>query len=131
MPYAAPVADLLRSLSANGDLERILALPGYADLGLGVDDIAPVLEEAGKFASQVLDPLNRVGDLEGSRVTPEGVVAATGFKEAYRQFIAAGWPALAAPAAFGGQGLPHVVCPYYEVSWIELLVTVKQSGSEA
>ena len=76
MPYAAPVADLLRSLSANGDLERILALPGYADLGLGVDDIAPVLEEAGKFASQVLDPLNRVGDLEGSRVTPEGVVAA-------------------------------------------------------
>ena len=109
MPYAAPVADLLRSLSANGQLDQVLALPGYADLGLGRDDIAAVIEEAGKFATQVLDPLNRVGDLEGSRVTPEGVISAKGFKEAYQQFIAAGWPALAAPSAYGGQGLPHVV----------------------
>ncbi|MFM7067199.1 MAG: acyl-CoA dehydrogenase, partial [Gammaproteobacteria bacterium] len=101
MPYAAPVADLLRSLSANGQLDQVLALPGYADLGLGRDDIAAVIEEAGKFATQVLDPLNRVGDLEGSRVTPEGVISAKGFKEAYQQFIAAGWPALAAPSAYG------------------------------
>ena len=109
MPYAAPVADLLRSLSANGQLDEILALPVYADLGLGRTDIAAVLEEAGKFATNVLEPINRPGDLEGSRVTPEGVVSASGFKEAYQQFIAAGWPALASPAEYGGQGLPHVV----------------------
>ena len=117
MPYLAPVADLLRTLSANGELDRILALPAYADLGFGRDEVAAVIEEAGKFATNVLDPLNRSGDLEGSQVTPAGVVAAKGFKEAYQQFIAAGWPALAAPAAHGGQGLPHILATAVGEQW--------------
>jgi acyl-CoA dehydrogenase len=109
MPYVAPVADLLRTLSANGQLDRVLALPGYAQLGIGREEVAAVLEEAGRLATNVLEPINRSGDLEGSRVTPEGVIAAKGFKEAYAQFVAGGWPALAAPETYGGQGLPHVV----------------------
>lgn len=117
MPYVAPVAEFLRSLSANGRLDEVLALPAYAELGLGRDEVVAVLEEAGKFAGQVLDPLNRVGDLESSRVTPAGVVTPTGFKQAYAQFVEAGWGALTANPEYGGQGLPHIVGAAVNEQW--------------
>ena len=64
----------------------------------------------GKFAAEVLQPLNKVGDEHGCKRADDGsVTAPPGFKEAYDQFCAAGWPTLTAPEEYGGQGLPHVV----------------------
>jgi len=71
------------------------------------DTLNAVLEEAARFAEQVIAPLRRVGDQEGCTWTPEGVKTPTGFKEAYQQFVEGGWPLLAQDAEHGGQGLPE------------------------
>jgi alkylation response protein AidB-like acyl-CoA dehydrogenase len=68
-----------------------------------------VLEEAARFAENVLEPLNRPGDVHGARWTKNGVVTAPGFREAYRQFVEGGWPALGALPEFGGQRTPRVL----------------------
>ncbi|HMD58197.1 MAG TPA: acyl-CoA dehydrogenase, partial [Steroidobacteraceae bacterium] len=67
------------------------------------DVAAAILAEAGRFAEQVLAPLNQSGDRDGARWTAQGVIAPPGFREAYREFIAAGWPQLNAREQFGGQ----------------------------
>ncbi|MFO1068143.1 MAG: acyl-CoA dehydrogenase [Geminicoccaceae bacterium] len=91
-------------------LDRIAGLPEIAGLpGLGhatPDVVDQVLEEAGRFAANVLAPLNAVGDREGS-VLENGVVRTpTGFREAYRQFAEGGWNGLVFPERWGGQELP-------------------------
>jgi acyl-CoA dehydrogenase len=68
-----------------------------------------VLEEAARFAENVLEPLNRPGDVHGARWTENGVVTAPGFREAYRQFVEGGWPALGAFPEFGGERTPRVL----------------------
>jgi alkylation response protein AidB-like acyl-CoA dehydrogenase len=108
--YAPPLRDmqfvLHELLDVGSELER---LPAHADVD--ADTINAVIEEAGKFAAEVLAPLNPVGDLEGCKLdkTTHAVTTAKGFKEAYAQYIAGGWPALSCDPAYGGQGLPHVV----------------------
>lgn len=90
-------------------VEELRALPPHADVD--ADTINAVLEEGGKFASQVIFPINQSGDEEGctlDKATHE-VTAPKGFKEAYAQYVEAGWPALGCDPAYGGQGLPHVV----------------------
>jgi len=108
--YTPPLRDmrfvLHEVLDVVGALKR---LPAHAEVD--AETIDAVLEEAGKFASEVLAPLNAVGDAEGcvlDKATHE-VKTATGFKEAYAKYVEGGWPALSADPAFGGQGLPHVV----------------------
>ena len=89
--------------------EELKALPPHADLD--ADTINAVLEEGGKFASQVIFPLNQSGDEEGctlDKATHE-VKAPKGFKQAYKQYVEGGWPALSCDPAFGGQGLPVTV----------------------
>ena len=72
--------------------------------------IDAILEEAGKFAAEVLQPLNRIGDEVGCKRNDDGsVTTPPGFKEAYDQFCEAGWPTLTAPEEYGGQGLPQVI----------------------
>ena len=75
------------------------------------DTVHAVLEEAGKFAAEVVAPLNPVGDREGCRLDPttHAVTTPTGFKAAFDQFVQGGWPALSCDPAYGGQGLPVVV----------------------
>ena len=87
----------------------LAAMPMHADMD--VDTINAVLEEGGKFATDVLLPINISGDTESCQLDPatHEVKTPTGYKEAYAQYIAGGWAALACDPAFGGQGLPLVV----------------------
>ena len=108
MGYRAPVKDQLFILREVLDLEAYAALPGFSDAPLDV--IEQLLGEGAKFCEEVLTPLNRVGDREGCVWAPDNTVKTpTGFKDAYRAMVAAGWPALSADPAFGGQGLPRVI----------------------
>lgn len=105
MTYSAPVADLAFALSAAGhDALRDRFFPE-----LDGDTVAAVLEAAAVFVDEQVAPLNRSGDRQGARLTPEGVVLADGFADAYRAFVAGGWNSLAAPEAHGGQGLTRAL----------------------
>ncbi|MBD5655106.1 MAG: acyl-CoA dehydrogenase [Candidatus Eremiobacteraeota bacterium] len=104
--YKAPLRDFHFLINEVVDLDAIAKLPGYED----VPDVADaVLEEAANFASNVLDPLNIVGDREGATYADEKVTTPTGFKEAYQQFTGAGWVGLPVPTEYGGQGLPWIL----------------------
>jgi len=106
MTYRAPVDDLMQALRHGADLDELIA---DGVLEIDEDTVRAVLEEAGKFGSEVLDPLNRDGDRTGCRLLEGRVETPPGWKEAYRQFAAGGWTALAAAERWGGQHLPQVV----------------------
>src|SRR5271167_1253864 len=103
--YKAPVGDVMFLLSDVFHIDRYNNLPGFADAT--PDLLEAVLAEVGKFCEDVLTPLNRVGDKQGCRRHDDGSVSTpTGFKEAYKRLTEGGWVGAAAPAEFGGQGLP-------------------------
>src|SRR5499427_8287102 len=107
MTYRAPVADIAFSLEHAAGFGPALAEGLYGDLA--EDLVAAVLEEAGKFATDILGPLNQVGDRHGASLKDGVVTTAPGWKEAYRAWAQAGWNGLAAPAEWGGQELPHAL----------------------
>ena len=107
MAYRAPVEDIIFSLKHAAGLAKARADGLYQDLG--DDDLDVVLGEAGRFASQVLAPLNAAGDRYGTPFRDGEVTMPPGWKEAYRDWAAAGWNGVAAPTAWGGQGLPRAV----------------------
>ncbi|AHM05865.1 Acyl-CoA dehydrogenase [Roseibacterium elongatum DSM 19469] len=82
-------------------------IPGFADLDR--DFTAAILEEAGKIAAEVLTPLNAVGDQEGCRLENGVVYTPTGFKAAFDQMKAGGWPGIDMPEEYGGQNMPYVI----------------------
>ena len=108
--YTPPLRDLqfvLHELfDVTGELKR---LPPHAELD--ADTINAVLEEGGKFASDVVFPLNRNGDEEGCHydAVTKAVTTPAGFRESYAKYIEGGWAALSCDPAFGGQGLPIVL----------------------
>ena len=106
--YKAPVRDTQFVLDHIVELGKYDNLPAFANAP--ADIVEAILSEGGRFASEVLAPLNRVGDLEGCTRHPDGsVTTPTGFKDAYKQFCEGGWTTLSAPEEFGGQGLPQVL----------------------
>ena len=107
MTYQAPVDDILHALKAAADLDDLIA-HGLLD-GVDEDTIRAVINEAGKFGAEVLDPLSAPGDRVGSKLIDGKVVTPPGWAQAYQQFAAGGWGALAAPEEWGGQNLPQVV----------------------
>lgn len=107
MTYRAPVADIAFTLKHAAGFAPALAEGLYGDLDEDVVDA--VLAEAGRFATEIIAPLNRVGDRQGARFKDGAVTTPDGWKQAYRDWTAAGWNGLSAPMQWGGQGLPHAV----------------------
>src|SRR3569832_509773 len=107
MTYRAPVSDIAFALKHTSGLKEALAEGRYGEMD--EDTIDAVLEEAGKFASDVIAPLNRVGDKFGTPFKDGNVTTPPGWKDAYTSWAAAGWNGLAAPSDFGGQDLPQAV----------------------
>jgi len=105
--YRAPVREVRFVLEELLGAQRLAASAQLRDYS---NELAQsVLEEAARFAENVLEPLNRPGDVHGARWTENGVVTAPGFREAYRQFVEGGWPALGAFPEFGGERTPRVL----------------------
>ncbi|MEQ8701724.1 MAG: acyl-CoA dehydrogenase family protein, partial [Bauldia litoralis] len=102
--YRAPIADMRFALNDVVGLSEIARLPGYEEAT--PDLVDAVLEEAARLAGEVIGPLNKVGDEQGS-VLENGVVRTPeGFGEAYRKFIEGGWNSVPFSPEAGGQGLP-------------------------
>ncbi len=107
MTYRAPVSDILFSLNHVAGLNEAIAAGLFGELDAA--DAASVIEEAGRFATEAIAPLNRVGDLEGAKYENGGVTTPKGFREAYRAWAAGGWAGVTGAPEFGGMGLPHAV----------------------
>jgi alkylation response protein AidB-like acyl-CoA dehydrogenase len=115
MTYHAPVKQLRFVLDSIAGLPRLFGNPAYPDLSSEIVDA--VLEEAGRFAGEVIAPLNRVGDKEGAKLANGKVTLPAGFADAYKGFVAAGWNGITGAPDFGGQGLPHVVGLAVQEMW--------------
>ena len=104
--YRAPLRDMQFVLRELAGVDEVAKLPGFEDT---TDVLESILEEAGSFATGVLDPLNRVADKEGCTWNDGEVTTPKGFKEAYKKFADAGWIGLPVPDEYGGQGLPSLL----------------------
>jgi len=105
--YRAPLREIqfvLHELVQDGKLTDC-----FADAGYSAELADNITEEAAKFAENALEPLNQSGDREGAKWTAEGVTTPAGFRQAYSDYVAAGWPQLAVPIELGGQGMPHLL----------------------
>jgi 3-(methylthio)propanoyl-CoA dehydrogenase len=102
--YRAPLDDMQFILQQLIPMSAIANLPGFEDVS--EDLVNTILDEAAKFANQVLSPLNWSGDQAGCFYQDGAVQTPDGFKQAYQQYSEAGWISLAANTDFGGQGLP-------------------------
>ncbi|MCB1478618.1 MAG: acyl-CoA dehydrogenase family protein [Tepidamorphaceae bacterium] len=115
MSFRAPVADIahtLKSIAGLGDLIESGMFPDLSD-----DLVDAVLEEAGRFATDVIAPLNRSGDIEGAKISGGDVTLPEGWKDAYLRWVEGGWGALPGPVDFGGQGLPVALAVAVQDMW--------------
>jgi 3-(methylthio)propanoyl-CoA dehydrogenase len=107
MNYSAPLRDMRFAMKELGGLDAVLAQPGNEELT--ADLVEAILDEASKFASNVLAPINKQGDVQGCRWNRGSVTTADGFKEAYKGFCESGWNGMPARTEFGGQGMPTLL----------------------
>ena len=106
--YLPPLRDIRFVLEQLADLQGLSKLEAYEHAD--PDTVLGVVEESGRFMADVAGPLNRVGDTAGSVLDEDGTVTTPpGFREAYRQYVDAGWGAVPFPAEFGGGGFPWLV----------------------
>jgi alkylation response protein AidB-like acyl-CoA dehydrogenase len=113
--YSAPLKDIRFVMQELANLEQVVTLPGCEEATPDVVDA--ILEEAARFSSEVLSPLNRAGDTNGAKWKDTVVTTTPGFKEAYRQFVDNGWNGLGCDPEFGGQGLPRLLSTAVSEMW--------------
>jgi acyl-CoA dehydrogenase len=113
--YRAPLREMRFVVNELAGFDRVAALPGCEDVTPALVD--QILEESATFCTEVLSPLNRTGDTQGSRWANGVVTMPAGFREAYRRFVDAGWNAVQLPAAYSGAGLPRLVCAPVAEMW--------------
>ena len=113
--YTAPIRDMKFVIKELVGLDDIAALPGCEEIT--PDLVDAVLEEAGNFATGVLDPINIPGDRIGAKLDKNAVTAAPGFKAAFKQFSEGGWTGLNCDPQYGGQGLPHIISAHTSEMW--------------
>ncbi|MCD8563067.1 MAG: acyl-CoA dehydrogenase [Alphaproteobacteria bacterium] len=106
--YAPPLRDIHFTLTD---------VLGFQNSAIDIETMEAIFDEAGKLASEVLAPLNTVGDETGARLENGAVTTAPGFKEAYAQYRDAGWNAVPFDEAYGGQGLPYAVAFPVQEMW--------------
>src|SRR3954469_18664451 len=107
MTYRAPVSDIVFTMRHVAGLARAMAEVFYG--ALPADLSQTILEQAGRFANDVIAPLNREGDKHGATLKDGVVTTAPGWKQAYKAWTGAGWNALPGPLDYGGQGLPTLL----------------------
>lgn len=113
--YSAPLKDMRFVMRELADMEQISKLPGYSEASR--DTVDAVLDEAARFAGEVLGPLNRSGDREGAKWTDGVVSVPKGFPEAYSKYIENGWNGIGAETAYGGQGMPYILVAAVNEMW--------------
>ncbi len=106
--YKAPLRDIHFLLNDVLKIDAYSNLPGFADAPQDV--VEAILDGGSKFATEVLQPLNAVGDRQGCKRNPDASVKTPdGFPAAYKQMVEGGWMSISADPAYGGQGLPRIV----------------------
>lgn len=106
--YQPPIADIAFALEHVVGYPDIAKLPGFEHADL--ETVVELLQQCGEFMAEVVAPTNQRGDVEGSRLLPDGSVATpAGFKEAYGQYVEAGWGSVPLPEEYGGGGFPRTV----------------------
>jgi len=113
--YTAPIQEIEFVLNEIADMPAISQLPGFEEAS--EDLVSAILEESGKFASEILAPINRQGDQQGSKLVDGKVVTPNGWKEAYQAYVDGGWGSLVFPEEFGGQGLPECISTAVHEMW--------------
>jgi 3-(methylthio)propanoyl-CoA dehydrogenase len=113
--YLAPLQEIRFVIRNLAGMEQVVSLPGNEEASPDVVDA--ILDEAARFAAEVLSPLNRIGDTHGAKWKEKAVATPPGFKEAYRQFVDNGWNGLGCDPGFGGQGLPKLLSTAVSEMW--------------
>ncbi len=134
MTYTAPLADMRFVMHELADFNAVQSLPGYEEVAPDIVDA--ILDEAGKFGSEVLAPINATGDRQGCAFENGVVRTAEGFRDAYAQFVENGWHTLQFEPEHGGQGLPLLVSMAVSEIWtaanmaFALCPMLTQAGAE-
>jgi len=113
--YEAPLKDMQFVISELAGLGQVTALPGWQETDKEV--VNAILQEASRFASEVLTPLNRVGDQAGVIWKDGNVIMAPGFREAYQGYIDTGWNRLGFDPEYGGQAIPGLIGAAVQEMW--------------
>ena len=106
-PYIPPTQDQLLAIRVNAGIEELAQSERFG--AAEADLVEAIVEGVGQFAAGEFAPLNRIGDLQGAKLENGVVRLPEGFKQAYDEYVAQGWNAIASPEGFGGQGLPFTL----------------------
>ena len=109
MTYRAPVKEMMFLMNHLAGFEKLTQLPYFAQEPIDLETVEAILNESAKLSEEVLAPLNWISDQQPSHLTQEGVVTSPGFKDAFQQYVEAGWQGITHPASYGGQGLPKII----------------------
>ena len=113
--YEAPLDEMQFVIRELAGLDTLTALPEWRDID--VETVSAVLQEASRFASEVLAPLNQTGDQTGVICKDNHVITAPGFREAYQQYVTSGWNRLGFDEEYGGQSMPNLVGAAVQEMW--------------